>query len=83
MKIIIKITIIGEISIGPNRLPINFLIGYSTGSVALCRNLTTGLYGSGLTQVTKAANITTHLYNPRSIITSSIKELKKSWKIDI
>ena len=37
-----------------------------------------GLYGSGLPQVTKAANITIHLYNPSSIMTICIKELKKS-----
>lgn len=43
VNIIARITIIGEISIGPNFKPIIFLIRPKTGSVTALKNLTMGL----------------------------------------
>jgi len=52
-KIKIKIAITGEMSNGP-RVGINLLIGAKMGSVALFKNCTIGLKGSGFTQLINA-----------------------------
>jgi len=54
-KIMIRKAIIGDISMPMLSCTGNiFLIGYRIGSVVLFRNWTTGLYGSGFTQLIKA-----------------------------
>lgn len=52
---------IGEKSI-PIPKPILLRTGFKTGSVTARRNLTTGLYGSGFTQLINAEMITSHIY---------------------
>ena len=54
-NMIVKKAIIGDISIPKPKEKGNiFLIGYNMGSVALYKNCTIELYGSGLTQLIKA-----------------------------
>jgi hypothetical protein len=73
-----KIRIIGEKSIpaaavnGTNRLILE-----SRGSVTSWRNLTMGLYGSGLTQEIIALPTITHIYAPRIKLIMLAKALIK------
>jgi hypothetical protein len=69
-----SITTIGDMSMGPSLYPIILLIGFKTGSVTACRNLTIGLYGSGLTQLINAEIITIHIYI-LSILDIAIKKI--------
>jgi hypothetical protein len=73
-----KIRIIGEKSIpaaavkGRKRLILE-----RRGSVTSCRNLTMGLYGSGLTQEIIARPTITHMYAPRTKLIIFAKALIK------
>jgi len=69
-----SITTIGDMSMGPSLYPIILLIGFKTGYVTACRNLTIGLYGSGLTQLINAEIITIHIYI-LSILDIAIKKI--------
>ncbi len=76
-------TITGAKSIPPKTVGTNFLINEYTGSVKRISSCTTGLYGSGRTQLMSAEMMMTHTYMLITVLTISAIAIKNVDKITL